>query len=119
MNIIPASKGLLGGKLRYRFHAAVANDDTPSAWVEVHELTTSGGVAVSHLWASRGDEGTEIEVSDDVRCILVIEKEGIFHRLCEDKFHIRYPCVLVCGCGFPDIATRALVSMLSRKFPVR
>jgi len=136
MNIIPATKGLVGGKLRYRFHIPSASSDGKNnhnhisyvnddrdrpavTWVDVHGLTASGGIAVSHLWTSRGDEGVDVEVGDDVRCILVIEKEGVFHRLCEDKFHIRYPCVLVCGCGFPDIATRALVSSLSRKYPVR
>jgi len=148
MNIIPATKGLVGGKLRYRFHIPSAvhmpssrtgsstsssdgnnnhisyvnvdERDSPAVtWVDVHGLTVSGGIAVSHLWTSRGDEGVDVEIGGDVRCILVIEKEGVFHRLCEDKFHIRYPCVLVCGCGFPDIATRALVSTLSRKYPVR
>lgn len=123
MNIIPASKGLVGGKLRFRFRTTVSSAAgecaSTSAWTDAQDLTVSGGVAVSHLWVSQGDDATEIDLSEDVRCVLVIEKEGVFHRLCEDKFHLRYPCVLVCGCGFPDIATRALVSMLARKYPVR
>lgn len=43
------------------------------------------------------------------KCILVIEKEGIYTRLSEDKFYNTYPCILITGRGFPDIATRALV----------
>jgi meiotic recombination protein SPO11 len=56
-------------------------------------------------------------VKPGTRFILVIEKEGIYHRLCEEGFHMRVPCIMVTGCGFPDIATRALVSRLSDLHP--
>lgn len=45
-------------------------------------------------------------------CILVIEKEGIYTRLLEDSFFDDYPCIMVTGKGFPDLATRALVHTL-------
>jgi DNA topoisomerase VI subunit A len=44
--------------------------------------------------------------------ILVIEKEGIYNRLSEDRFFDTWPCILVTGKGFPDFATRALVQTL-------
>jgi meiotic recombination protein SPO11 len=47
-------------------------------------------------------------------CILVVEKEGIYKRLSEDRFFERYPCVIVTGRGFPDLATRACVHHLHR-----
>lgn len=49
--------------------------------------------------------------SDDVRarCVLVIEKDSVFRRLIDDGFIERLPCVLVTACGFPDLATRAMV----------
>jgi meiotic recombination protein SPO11 len=55
------------------------------------------------------------------RCIVVIEKEGVFHRLVQDGLVQRYPCILVTGKGFPDLATRALVHTLHRqlRLPVR
>jgi len=59
------------------------------------------------------------------KCILVIEKEGIYTRLSEDRFYdpissssssssssSHYPCILVTGRGFPDLATRAFVHTL-------
>jgi DNA topoisomerase VI subunit A len=46
------------------------------------------------------------------RYILVVEKECIFRRLVEDAVWARVPCVLVTGCGFPDLATRAFVYRL-------
>jgi hypothetical protein len=63
----------------------------------------------------------QIRIESDARCILVIEKEGIYTRLSEDKFFLRYlPCILVTGKGFPDIATRRWVWRMQRtlKIPV-
>jgi meiotic recombination protein SPO11 len=48
------------------------------------------------------------------QCIVVIEKEGVYQRLVEDGLHHRYPCILVTSRGFPDFATRAVVSALHR-----
>ena len=58
--------------------------------------------------------------STGARCILVIEKEGVYIRLSEDKLFQYYPCILVTGKGFPDIATRQWVQHLHRvlKIPV-
>jgi meiotic recombination protein SPO11 len=47
--------------------------------------------------------------------ILVVEKEGIFSRLVEDKFWRRLPCVVITGKGFPDLATRAMVHQVSTR----
>jgi meiotic recombination protein SPO11 len=52
--------------------------------------------------------------SPDARCIIVIEKEGVYTRLSEDKFFQQYPSILVTGKGFPDIATRQWVQHLQR-----
>ena len=46
------------------------------------------------------------------RCILVVEKEGIYRRLAQDRFFDTWPCILVTGKGFPDLATRAFVHAL-------
>ena len=43
------------------------------------------------------------------RCVLVVEKDSIFRRLIDDRFTERVPCVLITACGYPDLATRALV----------
>lgn len=51
-----------------------------------------------------------IRIESDARCILVVEKEGVYTRLSEDKFFLRHlPCILVTGKGFPDVATRRWV----------
>jgi meiotic recombination protein SPO11 len=51
----------------------------------------------------------------------VIEKQGIFRALLEAGVHNGGSplgdCIIVTGCGYPDVATRALVSRLSKKLP--
>ncbi|KAG7391875.1 hypothetical protein PHYPSEUDO_003081 [Phytophthora pseudosyringae] len=53
------------------------------------------------------------DVRSNAKCILVIEKDGIFNRLREDKFFELVPSILITGRGFPDLATRVFVSLLS------
>ena len=60
-------------------------------------------------------DSEEIEVRSKATCILVIEKEGVYNRLSEDRFFERIPSILVTGKGFPDLATRALVKALHVK----
>jgi len=56
-----------------------------------------------------------IRIESDAQCILVIEKEGVYTRLSEDKFFLKYfPCILVTGKGFPDLATRQWVWRMQR-----
>ena len=73
-------------------------------WTSAFETTQM----IQHDWMSDGAR----EVESDARCVVVVEKDGIFRRLVEDRFFERYPCVLVTGMGVPDIATRALVHKL-------
>ncbi|CAI5712633.1 unnamed protein product [Peronospora destructor] len=56
------------------------------------------------------------EMQSNAKCIVVIEKDGIFNRLREDKFFETIPSILITGRGFPDLATRMFVSLLSRVF---
>lgn len=45
----------------------------------------------------------------------VIEKFGIFTRLVQDKFFNRLPCILICGKGYPSVATRAMTWLLASR----
>ena len=45
----------------------------------------------------------------DARAIVVVEKEGVFQQLVQDSLTSLFPCIIVTGKGFPDIATRAFV----------
>jgi hypothetical protein len=50
-----------------------------------------------------------------IRCMLLVEKEGIFQRLIDDGGIDG--CIIVTGKGFPDLATRALVWTVYRQYP--
>jgi meiotic recombination protein SPO11 len=66
-------------------------------------------------WTKDNDHLIRMEIKPDTKFILVIEKQGIFHRLCEDKFANRMKCIMITGCGIPDVATRALLSKISNR----
>lgn len=40
---------------------------------------------------------------------------GVYNRLSEDKLFELFPCILVTGKGFPDIATRSFVHTVHKK----
>jgi len=47
-----------------------------------------------------------VVVDFEAHYILIVEKEGIFNRLVEDKLHHRLPVIIICGKGYPDLLTR-------------
>jgi len=75
-----------------------------------HSSISSSSSQLSSTSNSRSNH--DFTIQSNAKCILVVEKEGIFLRLTEDRFHERYPCIIVTGKGYPDIATRALVHVL-------
>ena len=152
MGVVPASKGLVMGHMKFAFKkprltpapipgvnlASVTSTSTSTSSTnsshnaEVNEDETSGGygnlqcclssaqaggMLISPQWTSTTAENIDVQVSLDIKYLLVVEKEGIFQRLGEDRFYYRVPCIIVTGCGFPDVATRALVSKVCLNAP--
>ena len=75
------------------------------------DWTSARGTArhVDHGWLTDGAR----QLRSEARCVVVVEKEGVFQRLVEDNFYDdAYPCVLVTAMGVPDLATRAFVHRL-------
>ncbi|PLW52618.1 hypothetical protein PCANC_06268 [Puccinia coronata f. sp. avenae] len=58
----------------------------------------------------------DLRPGHDIQFVLIVEKEAIFHLLVDMNFS-NDPClghsVLICGLGYPDIATRRLTCQLS------
>ena len=54
----------------------------------------------------------QFQIHSSALAIIVIEKEGVYARLSEDKFYTRIPTILITSKGIPDIATRAMVYCL-------
>lgn len=95
LGIYPSSKGLIAGNLRI--------------------ILESGGVIECHL-----DEATKVPAQvDKVRVetnadmILIVEKDTVFEKLIELKYHEKLPnIILLTGKGYPDISTRLLLKKL-------
>jgi len=90
-----------------------------SGCIDGTALSSIQGLPITKEWTERDSstgctsDGVEIKISSkDAKAILVIEKEGVYNRLSEERIFDRFPCILVTGKGFPDLATRALVSTL-------
>ena len=79
--------------------------------IDASALSSVQGLPITREWFDGpGKRDFQVEATaTPPRCVIVVEKEGIYNRLSEDRFFERFPCVLVTGKGFPDLATRALV----------
>lgn len=82
---------------------------------DAQALSSVQGLPITKEWLENAGS-RDFQLRSTAKCILVIEKEGIYNRLSEDRLFTRYPCVLVTGKGFPDVATRALVYTLHQQF---
>lgn len=67
------------------------------------------------------EEIERFDVEDNLSWILVVEKEAVFQTLCRldiaDHPELPGPGLLITGKGYPDVATRQLVSTLSENLP--
>ena len=122
LGIIASSKGLFCGSIE------ITRKGTRSGHVVNHYIDGSTmeieGILINSEWIERNDEGKtkhgiDIQiVSKNAKVILVIEQDGIYRHLAANRIFDRYPCILVTGKGFPDVATRALVHALHRELRI-
>jgi meiotic recombination protein SPO11 len=123
LGIIASSKGWFCGSFEISRKGTLLSGQK----VDEHINGTSmelQGKSITHEWIDRDEngitkDGIEIKVfSKDAKVILVIEHEGVYQRLSEDRIFDQYPCILISGKGFPDLATRALVHSLHRELQI-
>lgn len=71
----------------------------------------SAGVPGDVAHASR------VSVPPGLAAVLVVEKETVFRRLESERFPTRFGALMVTGRGVPDLATRRLLSLVTRASP--
>mmetsp|Transcript_18230 Transcript_18230/g.41265 ORF Transcript_18230/g.41265 Transcript_18230/m.41265 type:complete len:680 (-) Transcript_18230:48-2087(-) len=118
LGLSASPKGWFCGSLEITRRGTLPCGKDVSGKIDGTALPSVQGLPITKEWTERDDEGrTEdgVEIllsSKDARLIVVIEKEGVYNRLSEERIFDRFPCILVTGKGFPDLATRALVHAL-------
>ncbi|CAE7079835.1 unnamed protein product [Rhizoctonia solani] len=89
-------------------------------------LTTSKGEVIKGLdfeetLIPTGEDILGINVDEDLAWVLIVEKEAIFQTLCTLGFASVHTSIgkgiIVTGKGYPDLATRQLVSIFSDELP--
>ena len=118
LGLSASPKGWFCGSLEITRRGTLPCGKDISGKIDGTALPSVQGLPITKEWTERDDkgrteDGVEILVSSkDARLIVVIEKEGVYNRLSEERIFDRFPCILVTGKGFPDLATRALVHAL-------
>ncbi|GJE94903.1 DNA topoisomerase IV alpha subunit [Phanerochaete sordida] len=107
LNVRASSKGLVSGKgLTIYIH----NTDEP---VTINPA--------ENTLIPLSEEIERFEVDDDLSWVLVIEKEAVYQTICRlnlaEHPDLPGPGLLITGKGYPDLATRQLVSTLSENLP--
>jgi meiotic recombination protein SPO11 len=106
MRVYAMSKGKVAGKLK------VSDDASNEDNAKMLDLSYTGkimdipGESVSSM--------PNIENSG-ATFILLVEKDTVFARLVDDKIWNHLPCIIITGCGVPDLATRAYLYHLHHK----
>ncbi|KAK9306459.1 hypothetical protein QLX08_002842 [Tetragonisca angustula] len=98
LNLLPTSKGLVAGEL------TLALSDN-----RVIDCTVPGGALIPHIASNL------ISVRTTAKMLLIVEKDAVFQKLLEDDCTSSLGCILITGKGYPDVATRMLVKLLSEK----
>ena len=124
LGLFASPKGWFCGCVEITRRGTLPSGKDVSGTIDGTALFSIQGLPITKEWTERDEngctsDGVEVQVfSKDAKVILVIEKEGVYNRLSEERIFDRFPCILVTGKGFPDLATRALVSALHRELQI-
>ena len=111
LGVMASSRGSVAGLVRLR--RGGSGGGALACW-------SVGTAAPLPITSAVFEDDFEVEIlagGGAVKCILVVEKEGIFQRLVEDRFFATMPCVVLTAKGFPDLASRALLHKLHAAAP--
>lgn len=104
LNIFASAKGRIAGDIKFTF-------------------TKEGRRYVTNCQYGTGIEPRDVAhelkfvklTATKLLLVLVVEKDTIFQRLLEEKFHKRFRCIIITGCGMPTVATRTLLNKAQKE----
>jgi meiotic recombination protein SPO11 len=102
LHIVASDKGLVVGRIQYQ----EAGDEIDCTKMGI------GGKAIPPYV-------DQIEnIRSDADFIILVEKEAAYMRLAEDRFYLKYPCIIVTGKGQPDVATRLFLKKITSQLKI-
>ncbi|XP_066594322.1 meiotic recombination protein SPO11 [Prorops nasuta] len=96
LRLVPSAKGLVAGDL-----ALTLKDST------IIDCTVSDGALIPQAIFNL------TSIRSTASCALIVEKDTVFQKLLQEDCPRRLNCILITGKGYPDVATRMLVKMIS------
>lgn len=120
LGIVASSKGLMGGCIVLTRKKILPSGEEVVQIMDASGILTSNNIHITHEWLEWDENGTtlsgvKVNATTTAKVILIIEKEGIFQHLLAARIFEKFPCILVTGKGYPDLATRALVWSLHKE----
>ncbi|CRH02599.1 meiotic recombination protein SPO11, putative [Plasmodium relictum] len=103
LNIYNSPKGIIRGNI-------LLKEKNLSQWADCMNIFETRGHLICPFGVS------DLIISQNVKYVLVIEKETIFFKLLQSNFISKYgPSILITAKGFPDINTRQLIFEIHRR----
>lgn len=96
LSVVASEKGIVIGRVQFR----EAGD-----LIDCTRMGVGGKAIPPYI-----ERITDIE--SDAQFILLVEKDAAFMRLAEDRFYVKYPCIIITAKGQPDVATRLFLKKL-------
>ena len=120
LGIVASSKGLMGGCIVISRKKTLPSGEEVVNTMNGCTMLPSQDMHITCEWLERDENGwtsssVKVNAATTAKVILVVEKEGTFQHLLNARFFEAYPCILVTGRGYPDVATRALVWSLHKE----
>jgi DNA topoisomerase VI subunit A len=119
MCIHPVAKGYIGGCLQFELkHGLCSQTEDGAVLPSSLELIGPASSSLSSLssatissiglgevraigteWidVAHGKKSAAIKINSNCKCVLIIEKEGVFRRLMDEGFDKKLPCILITG----------------------
>ncbi|KAI0464613.1 hypothetical protein LJB42_002232 [Komagataella kurtzmanii] len=106
LGVFPSQKGLIFGSISIIYKDLVGKECC-------YQLSSSEKSQLTPNWFSNDVEILSVRIPPTIRCVIVLEKDAVFKRLCESSW-AQDQYILVTGKGYPDHLTRQFLDLMMK-----
>ncbi|CAH2446829.1 Meiosis-specific protein [Komagataella phaffii CBS 7435] len=106
LGVFPSQKGLIFGSISIIYKNLVGKECC-------YQLSSSEKSQLTPNWFSNDVEILSVRIPPTIRCVIVLEKDAVFKRLCESSW-AQDQYILVTGKGYPDHLTRQFLDLMMK-----